>query len=467
MSSTKDHSMAIILTLGLGTLIGTMNTTLFNVALPALMATFHADVATVQWLSSGYMLAAGVVTPAAAFFGGRFGYKKLLQLLVFVALLLSVIGGFCWNIEGLILVRILFGMSAGLLMPVTMAMLYQSVPVHKQATAAGFWGTANILGGALPTVLSGAIISFASWHWLFWVMVPVCLIMLVCSAKFLPADKSIAQTTLDKSGFVLTAVGSFILLYSFSNLSSWGFTAKFFGFTALGLLILGVYVKKSWGHSEAMLNLEVLKYPRYVAAVLFDATGVVAMYMITFMMPLFLQNGLGYSAVMTGTIMLPCVVFSILVMPIATKILNTNGEKMLAFVGIAILVAGSLIFVHPWYGMPIALLITGLCIRSLGLGCMNLLNTNASMAAVPKELSGHASSLFNWQKQLVGALTTSIASNIVSIRIIASHAVTTEEISAVYLSSTGLLITVSCILLIALLPVAFKFFRGKDEMPKA
>lgn len=466
MQEQTNNSMAIILVLGFGALIGTMNTTLFNVALPALMAYFHSDVVTVQWVSSGFLLAAGVITPAAAFLGGQLGYKRLLMLLVSASAVLSFIGGFCQNIQSLIFIRVLFGMTSGLLMPVTMAMLYMSVPPHKQATAAGIWGTTLIIGGALPTVLSGAIISFASWNWLFWFMTPFCVLMLILSMFFLPTDHSKEKPSIDGIGLLLTGVASFLLLFSFSNLSHWGFSLRFFVFTLIGVLVMAIYVKRSWGAKNPILNLNVLRYPRYVAAILFDAAGVIAMYMITFMMPLFLQNGLGYSAVMTGTIMLPCCIFTVLTMPIATKVLNNFGEKILALVGILIIVAGSMIFVRPWYGMPVLLLIIGLCIRAAGLAFMNLLNTNTCMAAVPKELSGHASSLYNWQKQLVGALTTSVAGNIVGMRLVASHAITPEQISSVYLSTSGLLFATSSIILLCLIPVAFKFFRGKNEMPK-
>ena len=95
---------------------------------------------------------------------------------------------------------------------------------------------------------------------------------------------------------------------------------------------------------------------------------------------------------------------------------------------------------------------------------MNLLTTNTSMAAVPKELSGYASSLTNWVRQMVGALITSLASNIVGFRIAMSQAQTAEAISEVYISSTSLLTIVSCVTFMLIIPLAIKYFRGKDEM---
>ena len=182
-SEKQTNSMAIILTLSLGTLVGCMNMSMFNIALPALMEYFNTSISTVQWLVSGYMLAAGVITPTAGFLGDRFGYRKTFGVSVLGVAVLSVVGVFSWCIEALIVIRILFGLTAGLLMPLTMAMLYQLIPRTGQVKAAGIWGTANIVGGALPTALSGVIISLASWHFLLLFSLPLAILLLYCIVK--------------------------------------------------------------------------------------------------------------------------------------------------------------------------------------------------------------------------------------------------------------------------------------------
>ncbi|MBQ2003718.1 MAG: hypothetical protein II239_01670, partial [Peptococcaceae bacterium] len=112
----------------------------------------------------------------------------------------------------------------------------------------------------------------------------------------------------------------------------------------------------------------------------------------------------------------------------------------------------------------IVLVIVALCVRSFGMGFLNLMSTNTCMAAVPAELSGHASALTNWVRQMVSALIVSVASTIISIRLALSGAQTVEEVSEIYLSSTEILFTISCISLLIIIPVALKFFRGKKEM---
>lgn len=464
MTKTKDNSMAIILTLALATLIGCMNMSIFNVALPALMAYFNTDVTTIQWLASGFTLAAGIITPAVGFLGDKFSYKRTLVVATVLVLILSVVGIFSWCIEVLIVVRVLFGFAAGMLMPLSMAMLYQIVPRQQQAKAAGIWGTANVVGGAIPSVLAGVIITYASWHVLLLIMVPLTMLLLFCSVKYLPSDEVRGNMKLDSIGFALTTVGSFVLLFSFSNLANWGINTKFVVATMIGLVCMAMYIKNSWGKNDAMLNLSVLKYPRYVAALLADCMNIIGMYMITFVMPLFLQSGLGLSAAVTGAIMLPASFMILLSMPLATKLLTTQGEKTLAITGITILLLGSSVFLKVSPSMPIILVIIAMCVRGLGMGFLNLMSTNTCMAAVPAELSGHASALTNWVRQMVSALIVSVASTIISIRLTVSGAQTVEEISEVYLSSTEILFAISCTSLLIIIPVALKFFRGKQEM---
>ncbi len=179
---------------------------------------------------------------------------------------------------------------------------------------------------------------------------------------------------------------------------------------------------------------------------------------------MFLQNGLGFSAALTGTIMLPVSLVIVLAMPLATKVLTVRGEKTLAVVGIVILITGSSAFLNIDPKMPVFAVIAAMCVRSLGMAFLNLMSTNTTMAAVPPELSGHASALTNWVRQMVSALIVSVAGTIISIRLAASGAQTTAEIADVYLRSTEILFTISCVALLCIIPVALKFFRGKDQM---
>lgn len=460
----KQKSFSAILVLSIGALIGAMNITMFNVAMPMMMTHFNASVSTVQWLSSGYLLATGIITPAAGYLGDRFGYNRVFNLTTLFVLLLSVAGTFSWCIESLIVVRFLFGLTAGLLAPLTMAMLYQAVPPAQQTQAVSFWGMATMLGGAMPPCISGAILNYADWRFLLLINVPLALLALALSLRSLPKSSINKEAKLDVSGLALTSAGSLILLIAFSNLASLGFSPLFFVVAAVGAACLILYVVKSLKRHDALLNLSILKYPRYTAAFIADGITIIAMYMVTFVMPLFLQNALNLSPMVTGTIMLPGALCTIIAMPLAGVINTKLGERILAVTGVLCLVIGAVPFLHMTPAIPIVLVVVGMCVRSVGIGFMNLLTTNTQMSAVPQSLSGHASALTNWMRQMVGALITSIASNIVGLRLARAGAVTAEQTAGAYTATTSFLMTISVILTLLILPIALKYFRGRKTL---
>lgn len=454
----------ILLTLGLGTLIGCLNMMMFNVALPTMVTVFNAPLSTVQWLTSGYMLAAGMIIPAAGYLGDRFGYKRMFTGILVCVLGLSLLGSLAWRIELLIVIRFLFGLTGGLLSPLALAMFYRILPAGQQTKAASIWGMATMIGAILPTVLSGVILSVADWRFLLLFNVPFTILAALLSIYVLPKDSTPANTKLDFAGMFLTSAGSFILLYAFSNLSSWGFSAKLLLSIIAGIGFLVVYCIRSLHRSDTVLNLKVFQYRRYSAAFLVGGMNTIAVCTVAFLMPLLLQSGLGVSPLITGLVMLPCSIVSTLMLPVASSLYAKTGEKMLAVISIAIIVLGSIPFLIVTPSFALSLLIVALCVRACGLGMFNLVATNSQMSAIPSELSGHASSLTNWFQQMLNALMVGVASNIIDMRIDSTGANTVETIAMAYTSTANLIVLMSCVLLLAIIPIALKFFRGKEEL---
>lgn len=253
-------------------------------------------------------------------------------------------------------------------------------------------------------------------------------------------------------------------MWSFSNLSAWGFSTRLLIGIAIGFSFLLAYFFTSRHKNNALLNLRVLKYPRYVAALIASGINVIAIYMITFLMPLFLQSGLGISPLATGFIMLPASLFSIFAMPVATKLYPKIGERLLIVIGIIVLLIGSSPFLIATPTTPILLIAFAMCVRSCGMSAINLVATNAQMSDIPPELSGYASSLTNWLHQILNAMTVGIAGNIADLRIQQFAADDPNILALAYTNTTNLLMLVSCLLLIAIIPIALKSFRSKAEM---
>lgn len=459
--SQKQNTNLILFTLGIGALVGCLNMMIFNVALPTMATVFDAPLSKVQWLTSGYMLAAGMMIPAVGYLGDRFGYKRLYSFILIVVLFCSFIGIFAWCIEFLIVIRFITGLTCGMLASLSLAMMYRYLPVSQHTNAATVWGMANMLGAIFPTVLTGLILSVADWRFLLLFTVPFLIIDLIICMYVLPKDTAFKSGKLDFTGLFLLGFGSFALLFAFSNLSKWGFSAQFFVVLAVGTVAIGTYCFQNKNNNDAVLNLGVFKHKRYVAAFLAFGFNTMATCIVAFLMPLFLQNGLGVTPLMTGMIMLPASIISTLTMPIASKFYDTIGENRLGAFGVSIVIIGSLPFLVATPETAIALVIVIQMLRNCGMSIFNLVSTNAQMSAIPVELSGHASAMTSWFGQMVNALMVGIASNVIDIRIHAVNATTTEEIAWAYTSSTNMIVAVSCVVLLCVIPLSLKYFRKK------
>lgn len=463
-SNTPINYMAMVVSLCITIMIAGMNSTIFNIALPALMVYFQCDILTVQWITSGYMLASGIIVPCSAYLGGKFGYKRMLLFLLTVALVAMIAGSVATSIYFLIGIRIILGLTCGLFSPLILGMIYRTVPPHFQPKAASIYGIFGIVGGALPLVIAGVLITFLSWRWLFWLFIPIIAIAAISIYHYVPADDNNTTVPLDVKGLFLTVVGSFILLFAFSNMTKWGIGGKFATFCIIGSLFMAVYVKVSWGKATAMLNLEILRYKRYNIAIIIAVIETVSMYLVTFMMPLFLQKGMGYTPFIAGLIILPMSLVTIFAMPVGTKILTSQGEKTAAVVGLAFLMLGSVFFFRTENGIPLLIIMLAIIIRGIGLAFTNLVTTNTTMSSVPPQLSTHASAFSNWVRQMVGALTTSIGSNIIGIQLLLRHAESEEEIAGAYSASLSIVMIATFIMLAICVVLAWKYFRGKSEM---
>ena len=226
----KDSSNFILFTLGLGALLGCLNMMIFNVALPTIATVFEAPLSKVQWLTSGYMLAAGMMIPAVGYLGDRFGYKRLYLFILITVLICSIAGIFAWCIEYLIIIRFITGLTSGMLASLSLAMMYRYLPVNRHTNAATIWGMANMLGAIFPTVLTGFILSVADWRFLLLFVVPFLILDIFMCLYVFPHDTETKTGKLDFAGLFLLSAGSFSLLFSFSNLSKWGLSPRFFWF---------------------------------------------------------------------------------------------------------------------------------------------------------------------------------------------------------------------------------------------
>lgn len=223
--------MAIVLVLVLGSIMITLDMTVVNIAINRLAQDFRAPLGTIQWVATGYSLALGAMIPSSAWAVGRFGARRLYLGAIAAFATGSVLAGLAWSIESLIVFRVVQGFSGGLVMPVGMTILLRVAAPEQLGRLMSTLGLAILVGPLAGPVLGGWLIDEVSWRWMFFVNLPVAVVVVALAARLFPRDAPAERTPLDVPGLLMLSPGIAAVLYGVTTAGDHG------GFGSAGVLV--------------------------------------------------------------------------------------------------------------------------------------------------------------------------------------------------------------------------------------
>ncbi|WP_046175831.1 DHA2 family efflux MFS transporter permease subunit [Domibacillus indicus] len=413
----KTAFWSIIFAVFFGNFLAVMNTSTVNVAVPVFMDEFGADLPEAQWTVTGFMLAAGAVAPAAGWLGARFGFKRVYLSALVGFFICSFISIFAWNIESLIILRVLQGLFSGMIMPSTMTLVYKTIEREKQAYGISLWSLSAVLAPALGPVLAGFFIDAAGWPALFYLNLPIAAAAIGAGVLFIPGTDAGAKMPFDLPGLILSFSGSILLLTAFAEAESWGFTdIKTLSVAGLAVILLILFVRREIRVQFPLLNFEVLAHRRYAFSLLLNAVMSIGLYAGAFLVPIFLQSSLGFGALETGLIMMPGALVMALFTPVTGKLYEKTGPAPLIFAGLVVMIAGTYMMGNLSIETTMLYVVIWTSVRYLGIALCNMPITNAGMSAVPVEIAGYASALNNWARQSISSLSIALFSALMAFR---------------------------------------------------
>lgn len=408
---------SIIFAVFFGNFLAVMNTSTVNVAIPAFMQEFHADLPAAQWTVTGFMLAAGAVAPATGWFGARFGFKRVYITALSGFFICSFISVFSWSIESLVGLRILQGIFSGMIMPSTMTLVYKTIEREKQAFGISLWSLSAVLAPALGPVLAGFFIDMFGWPALFYVNLPIAAAAIWAAAVFIPGTDAGMKMPFDFPGLLLSFIGSAMLLTAFAEAESWGFTnRKTLAVAGAAVLLLILFFKRELRIQFPLLNFEVLSHRRYAFSLLLSAVLSIALYAGAFLVPIFLQSAIGLTALETGMIMMPGALMMALFTPVTGKLYDKTGPIPLILAGLLTMILGTYMMGNLSIETTMVYIIIWTSIRYIGIALCNMPITNAGMSAVPADMTGYASALNNWARQSIASLSIALFSALLAFR---------------------------------------------------
>ncbi|MEK4210757.1 MULTISPECIES: DHA2 family efflux MFS transporter permease subunit [Paenibacillus] len=422
---TKNINKGILLTiLILGCFLSTLNQTLLNVALSSLMDVFDVTATTVQWISTGFMLINGILIPITAYLMKRFTTRQLFISAMSFLLIGSIICAAAPSFSLLLIGRMIQAAGAGIIMPLMMSVVLAIFPVEKRGSAMGLLGLAMIFAPAIGPTLAGFVVEYHSWRWLFIGLIPLVLIVIALAFKYLVNVSETSKSKLDVVSVLLSTVGFGLILYGFSSAGSKGWDDVIVILTlGIGVVVTAVFCLRQIKSDDPLLNLSVFKNKVFTMTSLINVLITMMMYADMILLPIYLQNGRGFTAFDAGLLLLPGALVNAFMSPVTGKLYDRFGAKPLFIIG--------LLFIIPsmWAVTDLSesTTYTYLMIRTIGLriglSFITMPLNTAGLNALPKQLGTHGTAVNNTVRQIAGAIGTAVVITIYTVQA-TSHATT-------------------------------------------
>jgi len=388
-----------------GGFMAILDSSIVNVALPKLMSIFGVGAESIQWVMTAYLLVSGVVIPVTGYLGDRFGYKRLY---IYTLVAFTIGSGLCaiaWSNSSLVAFRVLQAIGGGMMIPVSMAMIFRMVPMQKMGMALGVWGITAMLAPAIGPTAGGYIVDNFSWHMIFTINIPIGIVVAVMAGLILKETDILRDLKFDVPGFLLSGLGCFALLLALSEGQDKGWTSQYIVTLLMSaFFMLVLFVLWELQTPQPMLDIRLLRNPVFAASQATTAILTMGLFAAIFLVPIFAQNLMGLTPLQTGLMLMPMALMSGIMMPISGRLYDKIGALPLCIIGMIILIITTYKLHEINLDSSYHWLQSLLVLRAAGMGLMMMPVSTAGMNTLPPILSGRASALNNLIRQISASM---------------------------------------------------------------
>ncbi|MGC8615948.1 MAG: DHA2 family efflux MFS transporter permease subunit [Desulfurella sp.] len=423
----------VTITVMIGTIMSSLDTSIVNVAIPYIQGSMGASLEQITWVSTGYLLSNTIIMPIIALLSSRFGRKNFYMFGIALFTLGSALCGIAWNLYAIVVFRIIQGIGGGVLIPIAQAILREVFPKEEQGMAMGIYGMGVVMGPAIGPTLGGWLIDRYSWPWIFYINLPIGIVALIMVNIFIEDPEFLIRekSKIDFLGLIFMAIGfgTLQIFLADGENKDW-FTSQYITHLAIiagaGIIF---FVIRELTIKKPAVNLRILKNINFTLGTLLGGVLGMGLFASLFVLPVFLQNLLGYTAFDAGVAMVPRSLAMALMMPIGGKLFNKLGPKILVSFGLILVIISFFQFANLNLNASFWDIFIPQFLQGSGFGFIFVSVSTSALITIEKSDLTFATSIYNVFRLITGSIGVALAATYVDRGTNAYYSVLTQNVS--------------------------------------
>ncbi len=409
-----------------GTLMGAIDASIVNVAVPHLTGSLGVTIEQITWVTTGFVIATVMVMPLTGFLARMFGQKRVYLFCLILFGVGSALCGFAHTLPLLVFFRVIQGFGAGALQPTEQAILRQTFPPQEQGMAMAVFGMAVVLGPAFGPTLGGYIVDNYSWPWIFFINIPVCIVSLIMVTRFVhePEDVRAAQhamaerqrKNLDWSGIAMLIIGLGTMQYVLEegNRNDWFESGQIKIIMLVAVVSLILLVIRELSAAYPAVDFSLFRDMVFTSGTLIGAVMFAMLMTVTFLLPLYMQTLLGFTATQSGLALMPRSLTMLVVMPIVGRIYNKVSPRTVVAFGILLFAYSAWLMGHYTLATSSQGIVNVLIIQGVAFSCLFIPLTTMALSTIPRHRMADATGLNSLLRQTGGSIGLAVFATLLS-----------------------------------------------------
>jgi DHA2 family multidrug resistance protein len=407
------YKWVVVVVTVFGTFLSALDQTIVNIAIPRFQLAFSADLGSVQWILTGYLLAQGVATPVAAYFSDRLGIKRYYVVSLGLFTLASLLCGLAPTLPLLIAFRFVQGLGSAALVPLSLAMIFRAFPAREHGLALGVFGVPTLIAPAIGPTLGGYLVTAVGWQAIFLLNLPIGLAGVVLALVLLREERVEARSRFDLVGFCLVTLGLAAVLYACSASSTLGWNAlPVLGALGSGVLLLVLFVLFDLRQARAgqphLLKLRLFATASFSTATFASVLVFFCLFGGLLLIPIYLQLLRGLSAFDAGLFLLPQALASMVTIVVGGRLVDRLGARAVVLPGMLLLGLATWFLTSITLDWPLWWFQVVLVLRGLAFGLVVQPLTVAAMAEVQPVQMAQATTLNTVARSVASSLGVAV-----------------------------------------------------------